>query len=123
MATPTGGTGDNIDLKKAGIFPIVHGVRALCLEHHITATNTKLRLQILAERQILPEKTSQNLAEALDFFLAKRLEVALTTADKSTRKVNPNNLSALDKDLLKECLTIVKSFKIYLTHHFRLDIF
>ena len=119
----TGGTGDNIDLKKAGIFPIVHGVRALCLEHHITATNTKLRLQILAERQILPEKTSQNLAEALDFFLAKRLEVALTTADKSARKVNPNNLSALDKDLLKECLAIVKSFKIYLTHNFRLDIF
>lgn len=119
----TGGQDSNIDLKKAGIFPIVHGVRTLCLEHGISATNTKLRLQHLAERKYLSEKMAQNLSEALDFFLSKRLEVALNTEDKSARKVNPNTLSALEKDLLKECLAIVKTFKQYLEHHYRLDIF
>lgn len=121
------GSENDIDLKKAGIFPIVHGVKSLTLEYgeqyQIEATNTKARLQQLALHHILPEKTAQNLAEALDFFMAKRLEVALNTADKSARKVNPSTLSALEKDLLKECLAIVKDFKSFITHHYRLDIF
>ena len=66
---------------------------------------------------------AQNLAEALDFFMAKRLDVALSTEDKTARAVNPNQLSALEKDLLKECLAIVKDFKGFITHHYRLDIF
>lgn len=121
------GTDSDIDLKKAGIFPIVHGVKALTLEYsgqyELEATNTKTRLQLLAQHQIIDEKTAQNLTEALDFFMAKRLEVALTTADKSARKVNPSTLSALEKDLLKECLAIVKDFKAFISHHYRLDIF
>lgn len=121
------GTDSDIDLKKAGIFPIVHGVKALTLEYsaqyELDATNTKTRLQLLAQHHILPEQTTTNLAEALDFFMAKRLEVALNTADKSARKVNPSTLSALEKDLLKECLAIVKDFKAFITHHYRLDIF
>ena len=32
--------GDAVDLKKGGIFPIVHGVRALALEKGLTETNT-----------------------------------------------------------------------------------
>ncbi len=119
----TGGKDNDIDLKKAGIFPIVHGVKALSLEHSVEVTNTKARLQQLAEKKVLAENTAQNLAEALDFFMAKRLEVALNTADKSARKVNPSTLSALEKDLMKECLAIVKDFKSFITHHYRLDIF
>lgn len=119
----TSGKDNDIDLKKAGIFPIVHGVRALSLENGIELTNTKARLQQLTLQKVLPKKTAQNLAEALDFFMAKRLEVALNTADKSARKVNPSSLSALEKDLMKECLAIVKDFKLFITHHYRLDIF
>lgn len=118
-----GGTDSDIDLKKAGIFPIVHGVRTLALEYQINDTNTKNRLQQLAQRQVIDEATAQNLAEALDFFMAKRLDVALTTQDRTARVVNPNQLSALEKDLLKECLAIVKAFKTFITHHYRLDIF
>ena len=118
-----GGSDTDIDLKKAGIFPIVHGVRALSLEYHITDTNTRSRLQQLAQQQVLSDTMAQNLAEALDFFMAKRLDVALTTQDRTARAVNPNHLSALEKDLLKECLAMVKDFKTFITHHYRLDIF
>ena len=118
-----GGSDSDIDLKKAGIFPIVHGVRALALEYDINDTNTRSRLQQLAQRQVLDGTMVQNLSEALDFFMAKRLDVALTTQDRKARAVNPNHLSALEKDLLKECLAIVKDFKAFITHHYRLDIF
>ena len=118
-----GGSETDIDLKKAGIFPIVHGVRALSLEYHITETNTRSRLQQLAQQNVLDDTMAQNLAEALDFFMAKRLDVALTTQDRTARAVNPNHLSALEKDLLKECLAMVKDFKTFITYHYRLDIF
>ncbi|MGL5252573.1 MAG: DUF294 nucleotidyltransferase-like domain-containing protein [Moraxella sp.] len=118
-----GGSDSDIDLKKAGIFPIVHGVRALALEYDIADSNTKRRLQQLAARSVIADTMAQNLAEALDFFMAKRLDVALSTEDKTARAVNPNQLSALEKDLLKECLAIVKDFKGFITHHYRLDIF
>lgn len=119
----TGGLDSDIDLKKAGIFPITHGVRTLALEYGIDETSTRLRLRQLANLNAIDKKTAQNLTEALDFLLSKRLEVALTTNDKSARKVNPNKLSALERDLLKESLAVVKYFKGFITRHYRLDVF
>lgn len=98
-------------------------MRALSLEYQITDTNTRSRLQQLAQQHVLSDTMAQNLAEALDFFMAKRLDVALTTQDRTARAVNPNHLSALEKDLLKECLAMVKDFKTFITYHYRLDIF
>ncbi len=31
---------DEIDIKRGGIFIIVHGIRVLSLEHHLMRTNT-----------------------------------------------------------------------------------
>lgn len=119
----TGGKDSDIDLKKAGIFPIVHGVRALALEYGIDETSTRLRLRQLASQKVIDEKIAQNITEALEFFLSKRLAVSLTTDDKSARKVNPNTLSALERDLLKESLAVVKYFRGFITRHYRLDVF
>lgn len=119
----TGGKDSDIDLKKAGIFPIVHGVRALALEYGIDETSTRLRLRQLASQKVIDEKIAQNITEALEFFLSKCLAVSLTTDDKSARKVNPNTLSALERDLLKESLAVVKYFKGFITRHYRLDVF
>lgn len=119
----TGGKDSDIDLKKAGIFPIVHGVRALALEYGIDETSTRLRLRQLAAQKVIDEKIAQNITEALEFFLSKRLAVSLITDDKSARKVNPNTLSSLERDLLKESLAVVKYFKGFITRHYRLDVF
>lgn len=119
----TGGLDSDVDLKKAGIFPITHGVRTLALEYGISETSTRLRLKQLADLKVIDDKSAQNITEALDFFLLKRLEVALITDDKSARKVNPNTLSALERDLLKESLAVVKYFKGFITRHYRLDVF
>lgn len=119
----TGVADSDIDLKKAGIFPIVHGTRTLCLDNGIIESSTKARLYALANHGVIEHSVAQNLIEALEFFLSRRLAVSLVTEDRSARRVNPNKLSALDKDLLKQSLSIVKSFKNSITHRYRLDAF
>ncbi len=115
-------TANQIDLKKAGIFPIVHGVRAMAMEQDIYhVTSTKGRLKALARAGVISEKRAETLLETLQFFMAQRLSVALVTEDKLARQVNPSSLSALERDLMKECLNMVKGFKNELISHYQLN--
>ena len=113
----------DIDLKKAGIFPLVHGIRALALENDILEVpSTKGRLKGLVQAGALNQERADTLSEALEFFMAQRLSVALSTDDKYARHVDPTTLSALERDLLKECLAVVKSFKTQLRQHYQLEV-
>lgn len=116
-------TSNDIDLKKAGIFPLVHGIRTLALEHDILdVPSTKNRLKALVQARELTQERADNLSEALEFFMAQRLSVALITEDKHARQVDPTTLSALERDVLKECLAVVKSFKTQLRQHYQLEL-
>ena len=112
----------DIDLKKAGIFPLVHGIRTLALENDIfDAPSSKGRLKALVQARALNQQRADTLLEALEFFMAQRLSVALSTDDKHARQVDPTTLSALERDLLNECLAVVKSFKGQLSRHYQLE--
>ncbi|WP_296243461.1 MULTISPECIES: DUF294 nucleotidyltransferase-like domain-containing protein [unclassified Psychrobacter] len=112
----------DIDLKKAGIFPLVHGIRTLALENDIfDAPSSKGRLKALVQVRALTQQRADTLLEALEFFMAQRLSVALSTEDKHAQQVDPTTLSALERDLLKECLAVVKSFKGQLSRHYQLE--
>ncbi|MFT5428303.1 MAG: CBS domain-containing protein [Psychrobacter glaciei] len=114
---------EDIDLKKAGIFPLVHGIRTLALENDILdVPSSKNRLKALVQARALTQEQADTLLEALEFFMAQRLSVALSTEDKHARQVNPMTLTALERDLLKECLAVVKSFKNQLRQHYQLEI-
>ncbi|MGP9689589.1 DUF294 nucleotidyltransferase-like domain-containing protein [Psychrobacter sp. AOP22-C1-C5] len=116
-------TSSDIDLKKAGIFPLVHGIRTLALENDILdVPSTKDRLKALVQAHALNQERADTLLEALEFFMAQRLSVALSTDDRHARQVNPMTLTALERDLLKECLAVVKSFKTQLRQHYQLEI-
>ena len=111
---------EDIDLKKAGIFPLVHGIRTLALENDILdVPSSKNRLKALVQARALTQERADTLLEALEFFMAQRLSV---TEDKHARQVNPMTLTALERDLLKECLAVVKSFKNQLRQHYQLEI-
>ncbi|WP_288775143.1 DUF294 nucleotidyltransferase-like domain-containing protein [uncultured Psychrobacter sp.] len=113
----------DIDLKKAGIFPLVHGIRSLALENDIfDVTSSKARLQQLVHAGVMTHNRAETLNEALEFFMARRLDIALATDDKLARQVDPSTLSALERDLLKECLNVVKSFKNELRQRYQLEI-
>ena len=75
----------------------------------------------MVQARALTQQRADTLLEALEFFMAQRLSVALLTDDKYARQVDPTTLSALERDLLKECLAVVKSFKGQLSRHYQLE--
>ena len=113
----------NIDLKKAGIFPLVHGIRTMALEHDmLQVPSTRERLKALVHARVINQERATTLNEALEFFMGQRLAVALATDDKYAKQLDPLTLSSLERDVLKECLAVVKSFKNQLRQHYQLEI-
>ncbi len=120
-----------LDLKKAGIFPLVHGVRSLALQWHITATGTLDRINALLAAGKLPADLAPELIDSLQFFMRLALQQGLdalelghTGADtaKASRAIDLGQLSSLDRDLLKDTLAVVKRFKVWLRQRYRLDV-
>jgi len=116
-----------LDIKKGGIFPIVHGVRTLAIEHKIKATNTFKRIEALVELGQMKEKHGRDMSEALGLFIQLRLRQQIKRMDQDDNGVDqtPNiiELACLDKmerDLLRDALHIVKGFKKHLTLRYHL---
>jgi len=70
-----------VDIKKAGIFPLVHGIRALALEKHMVETNTTERIWALADKGVLDRAFAGELAEAFTFLSTLRLKARVDTCD------------------------------------------
>lgn len=116
-----------LDIKKGGIFPIVHGVRTLALEHRIKVTNTFKRIEELVKAGQIQDKHGREMSEALSLFIQLRLRQQIKRMDQSESGVDqtPNiiELAGLDKmerDLLRDALHIVKGFKKHLTLRYHL---
>jgi CBS domain-containing protein len=114
-----------IDIKKGGIFPIVHGVRVMALERRIRPTSTLERLDALAADGRLEPRFAEDLGEALSLFTELRLKQQLAHLDsggeRKPDRVVVQELSSLERDLLREALHIVKDFKQRLSHRFHLE--
>jgi CBS domain-containing protein len=113
-----------LDIKKGGIFPVVHGVRSMALEHGLTETNTVGRLQVLSGRRPLGREFTADLIEAFDFMSMLRLRTQLEQAEHgvaTSNFVRPGRLNRLERSLLRDSLGVVKEFKSLITLHFRLD--
>ena len=115
-----------IDIKKGGVFPIVHGVRTLALQHRVMQNNTFKRIDALVESGVLSKQMGGDLTEALSIFVQIRLEQQLLRIDQEDFNESPNlilpeNLDRLDKDLLREALKVVKEFKKHLATRFHLE--
>lgn len=116
-----------LDVKKGGIFPIVHGVRTMALEHKILETNTFKRLEALTELGVMEEKHAKGLAEALGLFIQLRLRQQIKRAEEQAAGIDltPNtlelqSLNKMDRDLLRDAFHIVKGFKKHLELRYHL---
>ncbi|UTH73394.1 putative nucleotidyltransferase substrate binding domain-containing protein [Chromobacterium sp. IIBBL 290-4] len=115
-----------LDLKKGGIFPLTHGLRALALEHDIEDTNSAARAQSLAAKGYLEAALAADIQDALSCLSQLRLDHGLRRLDAGLPADNllePETLGTLERDLLKEALAVVKRFKAQLRHHYRLGSF
>ena len=120
------GAADNapLDLKKLGTFPIVHGVRALALQHHVHERASDARLRVLAERGHLSAPLAHELTGALHVLMALKLDHQLRRRDAFElidNLVRPAELAATERDTLKEALAVVRHFRQHLRLHYRLD--
>jgi CBS domain-containing protein len=111
------------DLKKAGLFPLVHGVRALALAERLRCTSTAERIQALVAAQRLPAALGSELVESLHFFMRLKLDAGLAAieAGRPGNGIELARLGSLDRDLLKDTLAVVKRFKALLRSRFHLD--
>lgn len=114
-----------LDIKKGGIFAIVHGVRSLALEYRVSETNTIGRIQALSGRGPFGENFTADLIEALDFMAMLRVREQFAALDRGERygnTVNIDRLGSFERNLLRDSLKIVKHFKSDVAHHFRLQL-
>ncbi len=114
--------GDALDLKKGGIFPIVHGVRALSLEKGLHETGTGARIASLAELGAFDVQFARELTQALRYLMTLRLDAQIAEAH-STSLVKPGELSTMERDLLRDAFHVVKRLRELLRRHFSLAMF
>lgn len=108
-----------LDIKQGGIFPIVHGIRALSLEYRITPNNTFQRIEELVKHQVLEKETGDNLSEALKLFFKLRLAQQLRN-QHSHNYLDLKQLERAERDLLRHSLHVVKKFKQWLSYHYQI---
>lgn len=108
---------EGLDLKRGGLFPLVHGIRMLALEAAILETSTLARIEALVTAGRLSAGFGDNLAEAFRLFVRLRLRSQLKEGES---RVQVNDLSHGERDLLRQALHQVKKFQQWLTLHFRL---
>jgi CBS domain-containing protein len=114
--------GDALDLKKGGIFPIVHGVRALSLEKGLHETGTTARIAKLTEMGAFDAQFARELTQALHYLMTLRLDAQIAEA-YSTSLVKPGELSTMERDLLRDAFQVVKRLRELMRRHFNLAMF
>ncbi len=126
LVTDKGDDHNQLDLKKGGIFPLVHGLRSLSLETGVTACNSYKRIETLSQNGIITVTMAQDLAESLAFLQDLQLKYGLqklAAGKPLDNLVNPFHLTTLERDLLKDTFSVVKSFKRKLQARYRMHMF
>ena len=114
----------HVDIKKAGIFPVVQGARSLALKHRIEALSTVERIKELAKREVLQESFAREAIEAFDTLSYLRLGAQLKALEEGKtpdNTIHSDDLSKIQRDLLRDSLEIVERFKGFISRHFELD--
>ena len=122
-----GAAADEIDIKKAGIFPIVHGMRTMAMDRGILATPTAARIEALVEARAFEPAFGRELISSLRVFMAYRLHSqleAVRRGDVSREAlVRPAALSTADRDMLRDAFRIVRQFRESFRNRYRLGSF
>jgi CBS domain-containing protein len=114
---------DELDIKKGGIFPIVHGVRSLALEYRLPQTNTVDRIAALGQRNLFEPSFGVELSEAFAYLSTLRTKAGLRKIEQGLPQdnyLNPKDLNKLERELLRDSFKIVNEFKKFITYHFKL---
>lgn len=115
---------ESIDLKKGGLFILMHGIRALALEHRIEERPTVERIKHLSDIQLIDRSFATELIESYDVLLSTLLSrklVALARGETPDNRIALTGMSKLERDMLRDALKTVKRLKEFVAYHFKLN--
>ena len=115
---------NEIDIKKGALFALIHGVRALALEHGIHKTNTTERIKALNDIGYMSKEDAGDLLETLEAINTLRLHAQLEKLEQGKsidNYISLPTLGKLERDMLKEALKTVEQFKKRVGYHFHLN--
>jgi CBS domain-containing protein len=102
--------GDELDLKKRGILPIIDLVRLHSLANSITEVNTLDRLHALVKCKAMTIEDSRNMEDALRVIMQLRTQHQahqITKGESPNNYISPNNLSKIMRKQIKDAFSIV----------------
>jgi len=115
---------DELDIKKGGIFPIVHGIRSLALEYRLPQTNTVDRITALSQRNLFNPSFGIELIEVFTYLSTLRAEAGLRKIREGRTQdnyLNPKELNKIQREVLRDSFKIVNEFKKFIGYHFKLS--
>ena len=113
-----------VDIKKLGTFPIVHGMRALALQYHLAELGTVERMRTLVNLGHLDPGLARDLTDTLRFLMGLKLRHNLhqrQLQQPADNLVRLSQFGTLERDMLKDALSIIRRLQQFLRLHFRLD--
>lgn len=123
LVTEHGDQRDAVDIKKSGLFPIVHGIRSLALQKRLLQTSTVARIEELTRLGTLERGFATALTEAYTFLLDLQLQIKLGKREMGgplDTLVRPRLLSSWQRDMLKHAFQVTQRFQELIRHRFRL---
>lgn len=116
-------SGGRADLKRGGVFPLVHGLRVLALKHGIHHRNSFDRCAALVAAGALDRELGRDVPQALAVLMRLRLGQQLADIDAglpASNGVDVAGLRRLDRELLRDALRVVNAFKEHVADVFHL---
>ena len=114
-----------VDLKKAGIFAITDGIKALAMEARRLDGSTHDRMEALIEAGVLKAEQVADLRAAFDFLVRMRLRgqvEALRAGRKPGNYIALDQLNAMQQGELRLAFEGVASFQSFIQQHFKLQL-
>lgn len=114
-----------LDVKKAGIFAITEGAKALAMEAGIMTGGTRERIAALLERGVLKQKMAEDLEASYNFlvFLRLRCQVENIRGGKQPSNfITLAKLNHMEKGRLKLAFDEINAFHEFLRVHFRVHL-
>ncbi len=114
-----------LDVKKAGIFAITEGVKALAMESGIMDGGTRERISALVEKGVFNRKMADNLEASYNFLVYLRLRCQvdyIKAGNEPSNYITLSKLNHMEKGRLKLSFEEVNEFQEFLRVHFRVHL-
>ena len=114
-----------LEIKKAGIFAITDGIKALAIEGRFLDGSTSQRLEAARAAGTLREAEAADLEESYEFLVQMRLRCqveAIREGRVPDNYITLDQLNVMEQGRLKIALTGVEKFQAFIKHHFGLHL-